>query len=770
MHAWLQIGELFARVSMGAILNSLWQGLLLVFVAWLCLRFVPRSSASLRYGIWCVALVAVLALPLIAVQTAGSGLTGHAATGSEPAVAVPQRFAQFLFAVWYVSASVLVIRLILSYVRLQQLKASAVPLPPLYQHQVRRWLAAAGGRRTCRLCVSNRVPMPVAIGLLDPVIILPERLIEQLSDEEFDQIGLHEVAHLQRWDDYTNVFQKIVEALLFFNPAVYLIGRQLTLEREIACDDRVIAATGKPLTYALCLTRLVEATALARQPLHALGALSTRRQFAIRIERLLDRRGSVPAASRFAAAAACVGIAASLVVAARVGSLIGIAPDNVDQRSLAMHAQEIRQLARIVVTPRRQVAFAIATASTHQASAHAAPIVRVVDVRRLIAVARPNAVGARNFNANVVEIVAADAHGYWVAARRPSEASRYGVFYVWSAPSSQAPVRSAATIADAKLDASDAQFEALSSLAASDVAISRQVTQIAQLEVRISRGSHHVKHIQVRFVSPRVAAASEGDVATDIALAKSVAAMGPNVEELRADAVPVATVATTPAAPAVPATMAVPPVPTMPAPPAQPATSAAMHALAEAAQAQAAESRAIVAAAQAQVAAGRALAAKRIADALAEADTLKEKIQLLEELTNFGDLQAARDALINALDDESLAVKVIAIRSLARHLDRPADRAALIRALRSSDSPAVQLHIIAAFMCDVGDEQVRKVLAETMLRDDVTVSVQVAAAEALAPVASDPEVRAAFQQAGGSSGSATVRAIVTHALLEHPNN
>jgi beta-lactamase regulating signal transducer with metallopeptidase domain len=281
MQVWLHIGEAFARISMGAILNSLWEGFALAVVAWLALRVVPRANASLRYALWCVALIGVLALPVIAVFASSTPV----ATNADPAIVVPQRLAQVVFVLWYVVATILVLRLIGSYVRLQQLKASAAPLPPIYQHRVRRWLEACGGHRACRLCLSDKVPMPVAIGLFDPVIVLPERLIEQLSDEEFDQIGLHELAHLQRWDDYTNVFQKLVEALLFFNPAVYMIGRQLTLEREIACDDRVIAATGKPLTYAWCLTRLVEATALTRQALPTLGALSTRRQFAIQIGR-----------------------------------------------------------------------------------------------------------------------------------------------------------------------------------------------------------------------------------------------------------------------------------------------------------------------------------------------------------------------------------------------------------------------------------------------------------------------------------------------------
>ena len=99
MHIWLQIGEAFARISMGAILNSLWEGLALAAVAWLLLRTVPRANASLRYALWCLALIGVLALPVIALYASSTPLP---ATSAEPAVAVPQRFAQVLFALWYV--------------------------------------------------------------------------------------------------------------------------------------------------------------------------------------------------------------------------------------------------------------------------------------------------------------------------------------------------------------------------------------------------------------------------------------------------------------------------------------------------------------------------------------------------------------------------------------------------------------------------------------------------------------------------------------------
>src|SRR5471032_2164565 len=49
----------------GALFNACWQGLALVAVTSLALRFLPRSSASTRYAVWFSALIAVAALPAI---------------------------------------------------------------------------------------------------------------------------------------------------------------------------------------------------------------------------------------------------------------------------------------------------------------------------------------------------------------------------------------------------------------------------------------------------------------------------------------------------------------------------------------------------------------------------------------------------------------------------------------------------------------------------------------------------------------------------------
>src|ERR1700674_10055 len=315
--------EAFARDGMGAMLNALWQGVVLATAVWCVMRLVPRTSAGVRYTVWCATLAAMLTLPLLALRSAGLCCFGY--LQSLPPLTLPESWARALFATWYVIATLLIARLIWNYVRLQQIKASATPLPALEQHRVRRWLRASGGHRTARLCSSEQIPMPVAIGLRDPIIVIPRYLLDHLSDLELDQVGLHELAHLQRWDDVTNVAQKIAEALCFFNPVVHWVGRQLALEREIACDDAVVAATGKPVTYAACLTRLAESATLLQHGLPALGALAPRKQLAIRVERLLDRdRRSLPAFSRFLGATAAAAIAAAIFVAAQLTPVVAV--------------------------------------------------------------------------------------------------------------------------------------------------------------------------------------------------------------------------------------------------------------------------------------------------------------------------------------------------------------------------------------------------------------------------------------------------------------
>jgi len=155
-----------------------------------------------------------------------------------------------------------------------------------------RWSAATKGSREVRLCRSSEVVIPIAVGLFDAMILVPERLLEELAPNEIDQIVLHELAHLRRADDWVNAVERIAQALLFFNPCIAWLVAQLDLEREVACDDWVLQQNDA-VPYASCLAKVVEATMWPCPAMSAPGAFVTRRDMSVRIERLLARHRDV---------------------------------------------------------------------------------------------------------------------------------------------------------------------------------------------------------------------------------------------------------------------------------------------------------------------------------------------------------------------------------------------------------------------------------------------------------------------------------------------
>jgi uncharacterized protein YjbI with pentapeptide repeats/beta-lactamase regulating signal transducer with metallopeptidase domain len=337
-----------ARVALAVLLNSLWQGALIALVAWGVLRIFSRANASTRYAIWALALAAMIVTPiftslphvsveapphhtawmppaLTSVDTHASAPVQAPATHhdvvtsrpfplnlSVPQLKIPSVFALAVFVVWGLAALVVLGRLILAIVSLEKLKRDSLPLDVAYRDQMPEWSAAIKGFRDVRICVSDAIEVPVAIGLFDAMILLPRQLVASLDPNEIDQIALHELGHLRRNDDWTNALQRIACSFMFFNPAAWFVSRQLDLEREVACDDYVLRTTGAARSYAFCLTRIAEVTSWPQRGVAAPGVFITRRNISIRIERLL-RSGRTIGSSIAPEIAATVAVALVLV-------------------------------------------------------------------------------------------------------------------------------------------------------------------------------------------------------------------------------------------------------------------------------------------------------------------------------------------------------------------------------------------------------------------------------------------------------------------------
>jgi len=279
---WQALAEMLA----GRMLNSVAEGLVIALLGWLVLCAMRRQNSSTRFAMWFAALAAVALLPMV------EGARSNAGTGVvHSAVRLPGSWAVDLFVLWLVIASVGLAKIGFGFWQLRKLRKSCTKLdcdslPPVLQST----LAEHGSGRSINICTSALVRMPTALGFVKPVVVLPAWAMEELAPAELNAVLLHELAHLRRWDDWTNLSQKIVSALLFFHPAVWWIARGLAREREMACDDFVLAATSDRRGYAQCLVSVAEKSFLRRSLGLAQAMAGRMKLTAARVARILDTR------------------------------------------------------------------------------------------------------------------------------------------------------------------------------------------------------------------------------------------------------------------------------------------------------------------------------------------------------------------------------------------------------------------------------------------------------------------------------------------------
>jgi beta-lactamase regulating signal transducer with metallopeptidase domain len=300
-----------AQAAVEAIASSLILGLAIAAAAWILTRLLPPGKAGLRFAVWFIALAAIGLVPLLQHAVRARGLAdGQAA--AQGLIQLSPLWALYLFWIWAVIACLGLFRVLASACHLYRLGSAGtvvklVDLPSSVRESVLR----AAQARAFELRVSDQVRVPVAIGFLRPAVVVPTCLLVELTPDQLNQVLLHETAHLLRYDDWTNLFQKIAYALLFFSPAVWWLNNRLSLEREMACDEAVVAATSNPRAYAECLALLAKKSLLSRSLALVQAAVSRLRHTTLRVEALLAVRRTKRS---WAAAAGVLGVLACSAV------------------------------------------------------------------------------------------------------------------------------------------------------------------------------------------------------------------------------------------------------------------------------------------------------------------------------------------------------------------------------------------------------------------------------------------------------------------------
>jgi beta-lactamase regulating signal transducer with metallopeptidase domain len=311
------------------LLNAMLLSAVITACVWLLLRFGGRHSwnARTREAVWWLALLATVMTPLLPFASSSVHdlqsrfiakpvrvLSDAPRFGEVSALApvewtkvaearfrdllLPIRipagwWASVIVVIWLLISLAVLVRLVVSYIRLERLKARAIEAPEELVAKVHAWMNNFQERRHVRVLMSSEIATPFASGPHRPAVLIPQTLFNEIESAELDQICLHEVAHLGRHDDYWLAVQRIVQALFVLHPVVGWITARIQLEREIACDDFVVSMTGEPRAYALCLVRMAELSVGATRTEFAAPIAKGRSQLESRISPLLNETRNI---------------------------------------------------------------------------------------------------------------------------------------------------------------------------------------------------------------------------------------------------------------------------------------------------------------------------------------------------------------------------------------------------------------------------------------------------------------------------------------------
>jgi beta-lactamase regulating signal transducer with metallopeptidase domain len=174
--------------------------------------------------------------------------------------------------VYLIILSVLLLRYLGHYVRSRQITHTGLSrISPEFRVFTASTARQMGIRAAVGVYLSSLVDVPVTLGFLKPVILLPVAMLTHLRTEQVEAILVHELAHIRRKDYLLNLMVTAMELLFFFNPFTRLLVSRLKKEREHCCDDQVLAFRYDPHAYVSALLSLARQHGQGRLALAAIG-------------------------------------------------------------------------------------------------------------------------------------------------------------------------------------------------------------------------------------------------------------------------------------------------------------------------------------------------------------------------------------------------------------------------------------------------------------------------------------------------------------------
>ncbi|SHM74287.1 M56 family metallopeptidase [Mucilaginibacter sp. OK098] len=268
----------FIKALSNTLMHSLWQGVLLAVAGGFIIIFTKKLSAALRYNLLLGAMVlftcGVIFTFLWQLQPVQTGhliyKDGNAAINSPAIMQAPQVAANYIdkqnvadtvigylnahcntiVLIWFLIICAKSIKLAVGIHEIYHLKHTKTYAVSKYWETRLAYLSyQLKIKQAISLVESGIAKVPMVIGHLKPLILIPIGFINALSADEVEAILVHELAHIGRRDYLVNLLQSFLEIIFFFNPAVLWISQLIKAERENCCDDIALKQAGSKSGY-----------------------------------------------------------------------------------------------------------------------------------------------------------------------------------------------------------------------------------------------------------------------------------------------------------------------------------------------------------------------------------------------------------------------------------------------------------------------------------------------------------------------------------------
>ena len=250
------------------LVGQLWQvTILAVVVGWLT-RTVLRNHPEWSYQLWLVVMVKCVTPPIWSSHCGVfswlfqrlSAVTSSSLQAVFGNMIDTTHLATALIAIWFGGVVVSLLASVRKWQLIQgRITKHEVTAPLALQQLTKRLASELGIRRKVQLVVSSEPIGPAVIGVWKPMLILPEALLRERSEESIEPILAHELLHVQRGDTWVAILETVVRSVWWFHPQIQRAADAMSQAGELCCDQDVLSSLSfSPRRYADSLLQVLE--------------------------------------------------------------------------------------------------------------------------------------------------------------------------------------------------------------------------------------------------------------------------------------------------------------------------------------------------------------------------------------------------------------------------------------------------------------------------------------------------------------------------------